>query len=236
MATAKKVKPKRVKVEKVRLSHPARGKGGRFVSSSRLRGTEQFKTTLDTMREQGFEVARKHIRRVAELFREELVERIQNQNVMRMGGAAHGRPRRFDTPLHPFTLYEKREKGQDLRTMIASGEYLNSIQVLETRVGKGRYTYTVGIPADAQHSSGIAMRRLQRIQEYGAVIPVTPKMRAYLHYRGLHLRKDTNQIVIPARPHWMPTWMHFRRQYKGLAKWASKELTKELAQILRSLR
>lgn len=236
MATVKKIKPKRVKVKKVRLAHPPRGKGGRFISNSRLRGTEQFEASLETMRGQGFEVARKHIRRIAELFREEIVERIQNQNVMNMGGVAHGRPRRFDTPLHPFTLKEKREKGQDLRTMIASGEYINSIQVLETRVGKGRYTYTVGIAADAQHSSGIMMQRLQRIQEYGAVIPVTPKMRAYLHYRGLHLRKDTNQIIIPARPHWMPTWMHFRRHYKGLVKWASKELTRELAQTLRALR
>lgn len=40
---------------------------------------------------------------------------------------------------------------------------------------------------------------LASIQEYGCIIPVTPKMRAYLHRIGVHLKKDTTQIVIPER-------------------------------------
>ena len=40
---------------------------------------------------------------------------------------------------------------------------------------------------------------LASIHEYGCVIPVTPKMRAYLHSQGLHLKKSTTQIVIPER-------------------------------------
>jgi hypothetical protein len=40
---------------------------------------------------------------------------------------------------------------------------------------------------------------LAAIHEYGCTIPVTPKMRAYLHHIGVHLRADTNQIVIPER-------------------------------------
>lgn len=40
---------------------------------------------------------------------------------------------------------------------------------------------------------------LAAIHEYGCNIPVTPKMRAFLHYNGLHLKKDTTQIVIPER-------------------------------------
>lgn len=36
--------------------------------------------------------------------------------------------------------------------------------------------------------------------EFGATIAVTPKMRAWFHYQGIHLSKDTESIRIPARP------------------------------------
>jgi len=38
------------------------------------------------------------------------------------------------------------------------------------------------------------------IQEFGATIKVTEKMRAFLHHKGIHLRKDTTHIEIPSRP------------------------------------
>lgn len=37
-------------------------------------------------------------------------------------------------------------------------------------------------------------------QEYGVNIPVTVKMRWYLHFAGLHLKPTTAMIRIPARP------------------------------------
>lgn len=37
------------------------------------------------------------------------------------------------------------------------------------------------------------------IHEYGCNIPVTPKMRAFLHANGLHLSPNTNVIRIPER-------------------------------------
>lgn len=37
------------------------------------------------------------------------------------------------------------------------------------------------------------------VNEYGATITVTPRMRAYLHYTGLHLRANTRVIRIPER-------------------------------------
>lgn len=40
---------------------------------------------------------------------------------------------------------------------------------------------------------------LAAIHEYGCKIKVTPKMRAYLHRQGLHLKKSTDYIVIPER-------------------------------------
>ena len=42
------------------------------------------------------------------------------------------------------------------------------------------------------------------VHEFGTTINVTPKMRAYLHFNGLHLRKDTTHIYIPARPFLRP--------------------------------
>lgn len=40
---------------------------------------------------------------------------------------------------------------------------------------------------------------LAGIHEYGCRIPVTDKMRAFMHYRGIHLKKSTTVIVIPER-------------------------------------
>lgn len=40
---------------------------------------------------------------------------------------------------------------------------------------------------------------LAGIHEYGVRIKVTPKMRAFLHYQGLHLKDSTTEIVIPER-------------------------------------
>ena len=40
---------------------------------------------------------------------------------------------------------------------------------------------------------------LASIHEYGCDIPVTPKMRAYLHRMGLHLKESTTHIRIPER-------------------------------------
>ena len=40
---------------------------------------------------------------------------------------------------------------------------------------------------------------LAGIHEYGVRIKVTPKMRAFLHSQGLHLKATTKEIVIPER-------------------------------------
>jgi len=43
-----------------------------------------------------------------------------------------------------------------------------------------------------------------RIHEFGGTINVTKKMRGFLHYKGIHLRKNTTNINIPARPFLRP--------------------------------
>jgi hypothetical protein len=41
-----------------------------------------------------------------------------------------------------------------------------------------------------------------KVQDRGAVIPVTQKMRGWLAAHGIFLRRDTLHIVIPARNWW----------------------------------
>lgn len=40
---------------------------------------------------------------------------------------------------------------------------------------------------------------LASIHEYGCKIPVTPKMRAFFHHKGVHLKASTTVITIPER-------------------------------------
>lgn len=49
------------------------------------------------------------------------------------------------------------------------------------------------------HLDGGEQAWLAAIHEYGCVIQVTPKMRAWLHRNGLHLKDSTTTITIPER-------------------------------------
>lgn len=48
-------------------------------------------------------------------------------------------------------------------------------------------------------SEDLDMAGLGAVHEFGTTINVTPKMRAFLHYLGVHLKKDTTQVEIPSR-------------------------------------
>ena len=48
-------------------------------------------------------------------------------------------------------------------------------------------------------SSDETMLKIAYVHEYGWDIKVTPKMRAFLHHMGIHLKKDTKHIHIPER-------------------------------------
>ena len=49
------------------------------------------------------------------------------------------------------------------------------------------------------HLGGGEQAWLAAIHEYGCRIPVTPKMRMWLHRHGLHLKPSTTEIIIPER-------------------------------------
>ena len=59
----------------------------------------------------------------------------------------------------------------------------------------GRMTIRIGVQGD--EDGDILM--IAGVHEYGCTIQVTPKMRAFLHRIGLHLRQDTGTITIPER-------------------------------------
>lgn len=69
------------------------------------------------------------------------------------------------------------------------------------KLGEIAGSVRAGIFADATNAdTGKSIAQYAIYNEFGATIRVTPKMRAWLHYQGIHLRKDTDVINIPPRP------------------------------------
>lgn len=90
-------------------------------------------------------------------------------------------------PLSRARLDEKESWNLDLRVMIATKHYVDSIQVMRRRYINGTISYQVGFPANLRAvgndglPTDITLREVARIQEYGS-----------------------NKAHIPARPHWRP--------------------------------
>lgn len=71
----------------------------------------------------------------------------------------------------------------------------NVDKLLKRLASLNKKTIEVGILGSAD--SEILM--IAGVNEFGQNITVTEKMRAYLHSIGIHLKKETTQIVIPER-------------------------------------
>lgn len=99
-------------------------------------------------------------------------------------------------PLHAFTA---EQKGSS--TALAGGPLEAAVKATVSSDG---LKVRVGIPASARAPDGTSLAMVARVQEHGATIDVTPKMRAFLAARGLHLRASTVTLVIPARPFLRP--------------------------------
>lgn len=107
------------------------------------------------------------------------------------------------SPLHPFTIAMKGSS----KPLIDHGDLLGSVgfRFIDEN------TIFVGVHRKAADGTDVAA-----VHEYGVRIKVTPKMRAYLHARGLHLKKTTTEIFIPARPFVRPAYEDFKD--KGIPK------------------
>lgn len=74
----------------------------------------------------------------------------------------------------------------------------------------------VGWREDTKYDENTPVYKIAAIQEYGATIPVTDKMRGWFLANGFPLKKTTTEIIIPPRP--------FIRQTKdaNLSKWTEQ--------------
>lgn len=61
---------------------------------------------------------------------------------------------------------------------------------------------------------------IAQIQNDGIEIKVTAKMRTFLHTIGIHLRKSTTKIVIPARKFMAFSWFYKRE----ILRWIKREV------------
>ncbi len=87
-------------------------------------------------------------------------------------------------PLSEITHKERSKKGS-YKILQDTGELRRSVRY------KAFNNYVI-ISSNLKYS---------RIHQFGGKITVTPRMRAYLRYKGIYLRKNTQYITIPARPY-----------------------------------
>lgn len=88
----------------------------------------------------------------------------------------------------------------------------------------------IGTQAYEKHPhSDLTMAHLGAIHEFGATIQVTEKMRAYLHYLGVHLKPETTTITIPARSFLRDTFFNdqAKERLMDFAGLGSREFNKE---------
>lgn len=90
------------------------------------------------------------------------------------------------SPLHPFT----KENKSGGKVMVASQKLLKSVteKTADSIYEVSKTSIEIG-----------SKLPYARIHNEGGKIRVTPKMRAYLHWRGLHLKQATEAIKIPKR-------------------------------------
>jgi phage gpG-like protein len=103
-------------------------------------------------------------------------------------GAPGGQP---FTPLLKWT----KDRKHSSKPLIDHGDLLGSI----THEVVGNGDVWIGARRGVRTQNGQDIVNIAAVHEFGTVIDVTPKMRAYLHYVGLHLNPATTHIHIPPR-------------------------------------
>ncbi|MBI2931818.1 MAG: hypothetical protein HYY16_09215 [Planctomycetes bacterium] len=116
-------------------------------------------------------------------------------------------------PLHGFTI---EQKGSS-KPLIDDGDLLGSVGVRFVE----ELAVFVGVNRRAEDGTNIAAIHER---ENGTRVPVTPKMRAFLHARGFHLKPETTELFIPGRPFVKPAYRDFRERR------TAEKLTTELVE------
>ena len=100
-------------------------------------------------------------------------------------------------PNSPLTIARKGSS----KPLIDKGDLVGSItyQIIDSD------NVFIGVKKGAKRNKdGKDLSEIAAVHEFGCTIKVTPKMRAYLHYQGVHLKPSTQMIYIPARPFLRP--------------------------------
>lgn len=114
----------------------------------------------------------------SEMYKKAVVDNIESQSIAWR-------------PLNPDYKAGKGILGLDTRILVATGEYVNSIDIKELPPKGGKLHYHVGVDPNATHSSGINMGLLSLVMEYG-----------------------TADGRIPARSHFGETWRQVRNKIR----------------------
>lgn len=100
-------------------------------------------------------------------------------------------------PLSEFTISRKKSS----KALIDHGDLIGSI----TFKLVGNDAVFVGVLRTARGKQGQDLVNIAEVHEFGAIVPVTPKMRGFFAgVFGVHLKKTTKAIRIPARPYLRP--------------------------------
>lgn len=110
-------------------------------------------------------------------------------------------------PLSERYMAYKKKKGLDLRTLIATGTYVRSIEARPRRYRGVIVSYEVGPPRGIHQPSGLTYRKLARLHEYGS-----------------------RAANIPPRPIWNPAWQEFMKRKAGRVV---REINKETVRYAR---
>jgi hypothetical protein len=117
-------------------------------------------------------------------------------------------------PNHPFTIARKGSS----KPLINHGDLRNSIT---SRVIDGA-TVFVGVLRTAKGREGHPLVNIAAVHELGdgqggdLYIKVTPKMRAWFHRQGLHLKNSTKYIRILRRPTFEPVFEAEKENWQEL--------------------
>ena len=93
----------------------------------------------------------------------------------------------------PILSFTAEAKGST-KPLIDHGDLVGSI----THETPDINTVWIGVKKASAGRNG-NMANIAAVHEFGCTIRVTPRMRAYLHFRGLHLRPETEYIRIQER-------------------------------------
>lgn len=118
--------------------------------------------------------------------------------------------------LHPFSKQRKIDAGYDRpgSPLYGAGDSLDRTLYNALEIKKDGDRYRLRFSRKRHHSSKLTLSQLHRIHEEGALIKVTDKMRAFLHFIGLHLKASTKIIRIPPRPAFRKAVNRMLRQKK----------------------